>query len=54
MLSVIVGAIISGGATSKTGYYMAWVYLSVILTTTGSGLPTTFATGTGHVTWIEY
>lgn len=54
VLSLVVGAIISGGIIQKTGYYVPFMFVSAILMSTGSGLTTTFELNTGHPAWIGY
>lgn len=54
VLSLVVGAIISGATVTHTGYYMPWVYLCTILMSVGAGLITTFHQGIGHSSWIGF
>lgn len=54
ILTMTVGIMVSGGLTTKFGYYMPYVYASVALTSVGTGLITTFTPGTGTGKWIGY
>ncbi|KAL2689937.1 hypothetical protein Neosp_004002 [[Neocosmospora] mangrovei] len=54
VLSLVVGAIMSGAIITRTGYYVPWMFVATILTSVGSGLMTTFKTNTGHSAWIGY
>lgn len=54
ILTMTVGIILSGGLTTKFGYYMPYVYSSVVLTSIGTGLITTFQPNTGTGKWIGY
>lgn len=54
VLGLVVGAIISGGVITATGYYVPWMLVSAILMSTGAGLTTTFTVDTGSPAWIGY
>lgn len=54
VLALVVGAILSGGIITATGYYVPWMFVSTILMSTGAGLTTTFNVHTGHSAWIGY
>ncbi|EEU46912.1 uncharacterized protein NECHADRAFT_36043 [Fusarium vanettenii 77-13-4] len=54
VLSLVVGAIMSGAIITRTGYYVPWMFVATILTSVGSGLMTTFKINTGHSAWIGY
>jgi hypothetical protein len=54
VLALVIGAIISGGIITRTGYYVPFMFVSTILMSTGSGLITTFDVSTGHSKWIGY
>ncbi|RSL53043.1 hypothetical protein CEP53_007890 [Fusarium sp. AF-6] len=54
VLSLVVGAIMSGAIITRTGYYVPWMFVATILTSVGSGLMSTFKTNTGHLAWIGY
>ncbi|KPM37381.1 putative HC-toxin efflux carrier TOXA [Neonectria ditissima] len=54
VLSLVVGAILSGAIITRTGYYVPWMYVATVLTSVGSGLMTTFELNTGHSAWIGY
>ncbi|KAK7413894.1 hypothetical protein QQX98_007235 [Neonectria punicea] len=54
VLSLVVGAILSGAIITRTGYYVPWMYLATVLTSVGSGLMTTLKLNTGHSAWIGY
>ncbi|KAF7547878.1 hypothetical protein G7046_g8874 [Stylonectria norvegica] len=54
VLSLVVGAIMSGAIITNTGYYVPWMFASAIFMSIGSGMTTTFKIGTGHSAWIGY
>ena len=54
VLSLVVGAILSGAIITRTGYYAPWLFVSTIFMAIGSGLMTTFKIHTGHSAWIGY
>ena len=54
ILTVTVGIMFSGGMSSKFGYYMPYVYASVLFTSIGTGLITTFTPDTGMGKWVGY
>lgn len=54
MLSIVVGTIVAGSLVTRLGYYTPFMYLSVVLTSVGSGLLTTFTLSTNHEKWIGY
>lgn len=54
VLGLVVGAIISGGVITASGYYVPWMLVSAILMSTGAGLTTTFTVDTGSPAWIGY
>jgi MFS family permease len=54
ILTMTLGIILSGGLTTKFGYYMPYVYAYVILTSIGAGLITTFTPNTSIGKWIDY
>jgi hypothetical protein len=54
VLALVIGAIISGGIITRTGYYVPFMFVSTILMSTGSGLITTFDVSTSHSKWIGY
>ncbi|RMJ11061.1 hypothetical protein CDV36_009311 [Fusarium kuroshium] len=54
VLSLVVGAIMSGAIITRTGYYVPWMFVAAVLTSVGSGLMTTFKTNTSHSAWIGY
>jgi len=54
VLALVAGAIISGGLTTKIGYYVPFMFVSAILMSVGCGLMTTFKVDTGHAKWIGY
>ncbi|KAI0016410.1 hypothetical protein F4780DRAFT_783287 [Xylariomycetidae sp. FL0641] len=47
VLGLVVGAIVSGGITTKTGYYVTWVFLSATFMSVRAGLTTTLTVDTG-------
>lgn len=54
VLSLVVGAIFSGGSVRRTGRYVSWMYVSAICMAVGAGLIATFKTNTDHPKWIGY
>ena len=54
VLSLVVGSILSGAATTRIGYYVPFMYLSTIIVSIGAGLITTFSLSTEHPAWIGY
>lgn len=54
VLSLVVGAMISGATITRTGYYVPWMFVSAILMSIGAGLMTTFTVDTGSPAWIGY
>lgn len=54
VLSLVVGTILSGAITTRTGYYTPWMFVATILMATGAGLMTTFRLDTNHSAWIGY
>lgn len=54
ILGLVIATIIGGILTQKIGYYVPWMYLSVVLMPIGAGLISTFTVHTGHSKWIGY
>lgn len=54
VLSLVVGAIFSGGNVRRTGRYVPWMYLSAICMAVGAGLIVTFKPDTAPPKWIGY
>jgi hypothetical protein len=54
VLALVIANILTGVGTTVIGYYTPFYYASVILSTVGAGLLTTFETSTGHEKWIGY
>ncbi|RFU31913.1 hypothetical protein B7463_g4407, partial [Scytalidium lignicola] len=54
ILSLVVASIISGGLTTKTGYYTPQLIVSTVILSIGAGLITTFQINTQHPKWIGY
>lgn len=54
VLSLVVGAIISGATITKTGYYVPWMFVSAIFMSIGAGLMTTFTLDSDSSAWIGY
>ncbi|KOS48162.1 hypothetical protein ACN38_g938 [Penicillium nordicum] len=54
VLALVVGAILSGGIITATGYYVPWMFVAAVLMSTGAGLMTTFRLDTNHAAWIGY
>lgn len=54
ILTMTIGVILSGGLTTKFGYYMPFVLASPVLTSIGTGLITTFVSDTATGNWIGY
>ena len=54
ILTMTVSITLSGGLTTKFGYYMPHVYGNVLLTSIGTGLLTTLRPDSGTGKWIGY
>lgn len=54
VLALVVGAILSGGIITATGYYVPWMFVATIFMSTGAGLTSTFKLDTAHPAWIGY
>lgn len=54
VLSLVLGTITAGAATSKIGYYTQFAYISAVLTPIGAGLISTLQVDSGHSAWIGY
>ena len=54
VLSLTVGAILSGGMVRRSGYYVPPMYFGVICMSLGAGLMTTFTPETSTGKWIGY
>lgn len=54
ILAQVLGTIVAGALTSKLGFYMPFVYLSVILMSIGAGLMTTWHVDTSTGRWVGY
>lgn len=54
VLSLVLGTITAGAATSKIGYYTQFAYISAVLTPIGAGLISTLQVDSGHSSWIGY
>jgi MFS family permease len=54
VLGVVIASIVSGGAVTAIGHYVPFIYLSVILSSVGAGLLSTFTVDTAHPKWIGY
>jgi hypothetical protein len=54
VIAVIIFTFISGGGITATGYYGPFLLLSVIASSIGVGLLTTFEVDTTHSAWIGY
>lgn len=54
ILSQVVGTVLAGALTSKTGYYMPFVYLSTVFMAVGAGLLTRFKVDTPTDRWVGY
>lgn len=54
LLGITISSLIAGFATKKLGYFTQWMYLSVILSSIGAGLLTTFTVHTNHSEWIGF
>jgi hypothetical protein len=54
VLSLVVGAIVSGAAINGMGYFNPVFFLCTIFMSVGGGLITTFTVSTGHSAWIGY
>lgn len=54
VLSLVLGTITAGIATSKIGYYTQFAYISAVLMPVGAGLISTLQVDSGHSEWIGY
>ncbi|MCJ1243696.1 hypothetical protein MMC30_000893 [Trapelia coarctata] len=54
ILSQVLGTIIAGAGTTKTGYYMPFVWASVVFMAIGGGLLTTFTVDISTAKWVIY
>lgn len=54
ILAQLFGTIVSGGLTTRIGYYMPFVWLSVVFMPIGAGLLTTCYVGMPTAKWIGY
>lgn len=54
ILAQVLGTIVAGGMTTKIGYYMPFVFASVVLMSIGAGLLTTFTVDTPTSKWIGF
>ena len=54
ILSQVISVTLAGGLTRKIGYYMPFVWISVVLMPIGVGLLTTFYVGISEGKWIGY
>jgi hypothetical protein len=54
VMSLVLGTITAGAATSRIGYYTQFAYLSAIVMPIGAGLVSTWQVDTGHSKWIGY
>jgi MFS family permease len=54
ILGIVIPSILAGWLTSQFGYYMPFIYLSVVLSSIGAGLLSTLTVGSGSPAWIGY
>lgn len=54
IMAQVIGTIVSGALTTKIGYYMPFVYASVVLMSIGAGLLTTFTVDVSTPKWVCY
>ncbi|KAF7316043.1 Major facilitator superfamily transporter [Mycena indigotica] len=54
ILSLVIGAFLSGAIVTVTGLYAPWMWVSTALMTIGAGLISTFSVTTPHPRWIGY
>ncbi|KAI1906450.1 MFS sugar transporter [Ophidiomyces ophidiicola] len=54
VLALVVFSLLCGIGITSLGYYVPFAYLSVIMSSIGAGLLTTFTTNTGSAKWIGY
>ncbi|KAK0732199.1 major facilitator superfamily domain-containing protein [Lasiosphaeris hirsuta] len=54
VLALVVGAIVSGGVTTRTGHYVPFMFVTVVFMAVGTGLTTTLALGSGSGEWIGW
>ena len=54
VLALVIGSVIAGGFTQRSGYYVPMMLACATITPIGIALFTTFQTDTGHAKWIGY
>ncbi|OJJ08782.1 hypothetical protein ASPVEDRAFT_89992 [Aspergillus versicolor CBS 583.65] len=54
ILSVAFTSVLTGWTVTALGYYLPFMYVSIILTSVGAGLLSTFKVDSGHPTWIGF
>ena len=54
VLSLVIISIVAGGLVTWLGYYVPFIYASVVCMSVGAGLLTTFKVTTPHPEWIGY
>jgi hypothetical protein len=54
VLSVVISSVTSGVVVTAFGHYVPFIYLSVILSSVGAGLLSTFSVDTTHPKWMGY
>ena len=54
VLSLVIISIVAGGLVTWLGYYVPFIYASVVCMSVGAGLLTTFKVTTAHPEWIGY
>jgi MFS family permease len=54
ILGIVIPSILAAWLTSQFGYYLPFIYLSVVLSSIGAGLLSTLTVGSGSPAWIGY
>jgi MFS family permease len=54
VLSLVIVSVVAGGLVTVFGYYVPFMYASVVFMSVGAGLLTTFKVTTAHPEWIGY
>lgn len=54
LISMVLASVVTGGLTTKFGYYNPFLYIGIVLTAVGTGLFNTFTLDTTVGQWIGY
>jgi hypothetical protein len=54
ILGFVIFSLLGGGLTTVIGYYIPFVYASIVFMAVGAGLLTTLEVDSGHPQWIGY